>query len=75
MRGKFLALMLAAAPFVLAACGMSNPILSSGPTPRVEDCMMIGQGTPARFACPPDGKIYTSIQLADIRTGKNASGQ
>jgi hypothetical protein len=54
----------------LAGCGMENPILSSGPDPRVEDCFMIGSGTPARFACSPDGKVYTSTQLADIRMGK-----
>jgi hypothetical protein len=33
---------------------------------------MVGQGTPAKFACPPDGKTFTSTQLADIRNGKAA---
>jgi hypothetical protein len=73
MRSKFVALALAAAPIWLSACAMSNPILSSGPRPRVEDCMMIRQSTPATYACPPDGKSYTAVQLADIRTGQAAS--
>jgi hypothetical protein len=55
---------------LLGGCEMANPILSSGPSPRVADCFMIGQGTPAKFVCPPDGKTYTSTQLYDIRKGK-----
>jgi hypothetical protein len=51
-----------------AGCSFqSNPIMSSGPTPRVEDCMLLQQATPARFVC--NGKIYTAVQLTDIRNG------
>ena len=57
---------------VLAGCGASNPLplLSSGPSPRVEDCMLLQQATPTRYVC--DGKIYTAVQLTDIRNGKSA---
>ena len=65
----------------LSASGCaSDLIMSSGPTPRVEDCMIVGQGTPAKFVCADgkdyfsaDGKSYTSLQLADIRNGKAAT--
>lgn len=60
----------ASSVLLLSGCSMANPILSEGPSPRVEDCMMIGQGTPAKFACSPDGKTYTSTQLTNIRLGK-----
>ena len=43
----------------------SHLFLSSGPTPRVEDCMTLQQATPTKYVC--DGKTYTSLQLADIR--------
>ena len=46
----------------------NNPLLSSGPTPRVEDCALIQQATPAKYVC--DGKTYTSVQLQQIRDGK-----
>ena len=46
----------------------NNPLLSSGPHPRAEDCAQIQQATPTKYVC--DGKTYTSVQLADIRTGK-----
>jgi len=48
---------------------MGNPILSSsGPGPRAEDCALIQQATPTKYVC--NDKVYTSVQLADIRTGK-----
>jgi len=54
---------------VCSACaGSSNPVLSSGPHPRVEDCAMVQQATPTRYVC--DGKIYTSVQLDEIRNGQ-----
>jgi hypothetical protein len=53
--------------FGLAGCSWQNPILSSGPEPRVEDCMLLQQATPAKFVC--NGKTYTAIQLTDIRNG------
>jgi hypothetical protein len=60
---------------VLAGCGASNPfpLLSSGPSPRVEDCMLLQQATPTRFVC--GGKIYTAVQLADIRNGNGAGAK
>jgi len=42
-------------------------ILSSGPKPRIDDCMVLQQATPTRFVC--NGKIYTAVEPADIRTG------
>jgi hypothetical protein len=51
----------------LAGCSFQNPIMSSGPAPRVEDCMLLQQATPARFVC--NGKTYTAVQLTDIRNG------
>jgi len=51
-----------------AGCSFqSNPIMSSGPVPRVEDCMLLQQATPAKFVC--NGKSYTAVQLTDIRNG------
>ncbi len=44
-----------------------NPLLSSGPYPRVEDCAQIQQATPTKYVC--GGKTYTAVQLADIRAG------
>ena len=67
MKAK-LAFALAAAALGLAGCADMS-VLSSGPTPRVEDCALIQQATPAKFVCG-DGKTYTAVQLADIRTGK-----
>jgi hypothetical protein len=52
----------------LAGCAMENPILSSGPYPRVEDCMIQQQATPTKYVC--GGKVYTAVQLSDIRDGK-----
>ena len=57
----------------LAGCGMADPILSSGPSPRVEDCMLLQQATPSKYVC--DGKTYTAVQLADIRNGKPAAAK
>ncbi len=50
-----------------SACAGSGLFLSSGPSPRVEDCMLVQQSTPTKFAC--GGKTLTSVQLADIRNG------
>ena len=52
----------------LAGCAAQNPFVSWGPEPRVEDCALIQQATPSRYVC--DGKVYTAVQLADIRNGK-----
>jgi len=61
-------LLAALAAQVLAGCSMANPVLSSsGPGPRAEDCAIIQQATPTKFVC--GGKVYTSVQLADIRNG------
>jgi len=51
----------------------SHLFLSSGPQPRVEDCMTLQQATPTKYVC--DGKTYTSLQLADIRRGTNDKKQ
>jgi hypothetical protein len=52
----------------LSGCAASrNPFISVGPEPRVENCMLLQQATPARFVC--DGKTYTAVQLTDIRNG------
>ena len=51
----------------LAGCSFQDPIMSSGPEPRVEDCMLLQQATPAKFVC--NGKTYTATQLSDIRNG------
>jgi hypothetical protein len=48
-----------------SACAFSNALVSSGPSPRVEDCAPIQQATPSRWVC--GGKVYTSIQLTEIR--------
>jgi len=55
----------------------TDMFMSSGPYPRVEDCMIVGQGTPSKFVCSDgkdyfstDGKTFTSIQLVDARTPK-----
>jgi hypothetical protein len=61
----------ASAGLALICSGCSpydNPLLSAGPYPRVEECAQIQQATPTRYVC--NGKTYTSVQLADIRTGK-----
>ena len=63
---------LASMPLALICWGCAsydNPLLSSGPHPRVEDCALIQQATPAKYVC--NGKTYTSVQLADISEGKN----
>jgi hypothetical protein len=61
-----------AACAALAACS-SNLFLSSGPQPRVEDCMLLQQATPTRYVC--NGKIYTAVQLADIRKAAGSKVQ
>lgn len=65
-----IAIAVALALGALTACSASNPILSSGPEPRVEDCMLLQQATPTRYIC--NGKAYTAVQLADIRRGKSS---
>lgn len=52
---------------------MSNPLISSGPEPRVENCATVGVGSPTKYAC--NGKVYTSLQLADIRNGAKPAGK
>jgi len=54
-------------PGLVGCSFQSNPIMSSGPVPRVEDCMLLQQATPAKFVC--NGKTYTAVQLTDIRNG------
>jgi hypothetical protein len=68
--GRGRALLGAGLMLVLAGCGTGNPfpLLSSGPSPRVEDCMLLQQATPTKFVC--NGKTYTAVQLTDIRNGK-----
>jgi hypothetical protein len=51
----------------LSGCAFQNPFASTGPVPRVEDCMLLQQATPAKFVC--HGKTYTAVQLTDIRNG------
>ena len=53
--------------FCWGCSAYDNPLLSSGPYPRVEDCAVIQQATPTKYIC--GGKNYTSVQLADIRAG------
>ena len=69
-KAKVTAFALATSIFAMTGCADLS-VLSSGPTPRVEDCALIQQATPAKFVCG-DGKTYTAVQLADIRTGKAA---
>ena len=56
----------------ISACAMTGdpPFMSnlSAPSPRVEDCALIQQATPSRYVC--NGKVYTAVQLTDIRNGK-----
>jgi hypothetical protein len=69
------ALILLSAPLVfsLSACssmGMGTESASSSTTasvPRVQDCGIVGIGSPSKFAC--DGKVYTSFQLAKLQSG------
>ncbi len=58
---------------ILSGCAAGTPFLSSGPSPRVEDCMLLQQATPTRYVC--GGKIYTATQLADIRKGQGTAAQ
>jgi hypothetical protein len=68
MRGQVIAAASLLAAIQIAGCSGENPFLSDGPSPRVEDCMLLSQSTPAKYVC--DGKTYTSVQLNDIRNGK-----
>ena len=60
---------------VLSGCAAGNPLplLSSGPSPRVADCMLLQQATPTKYVC--GGKTYTAVQLADLRKGNGAEGK
>jgi hypothetical protein len=73
MRGDMRNLGWFASTFLAVLCSgcsaYDNPLLSSGPYPRVEDCALIQQATPTKYVC--GGKTYTSVQLADISAGKN----
>ena len=68
MKAKLIAFALMASTLAMTGCADMS-VLSSGPTPRAEDCALIRQATPAQFVCG-DHKTYTAVQLADIRTGK-----
>jgi hypothetical protein len=58
---------------VFSGCAAhNNPVLSSGPIPRVEDCAQLQQATPTKYFCR--GKTYTSVQLTDIRSGGKLAG-
>jgi len=58
----------ASAAQLLVGCSMGNPIMvNSGPGPHAENCAMIQQATPTKYVC--NGKVYTSVQLANIRNG------
>jgi len=61
-------LVLASSILVFSGCAMRNPIMSTGPGPRVEDCIQLQQATPTKYFC--QGKTYTAVQLADIRNGR-----
>jgi len=64
-------LVFAALVFLSAGCAIhNNPVLSSGPVPRVEDCAQLQQATPTKYFC--GGKTYTAVQLADIRNGRKS---
>ena len=71
IRGRVVAIVGALGALQLAGCGVQDVFMSSGPAPRVEDCMIMQQATPAKFVC--DGKVYTAVQLADIRNGTAAA--
>lgn len=51
----------------LSGCAAHTLLVSEGPEPRVENCMLLQQATPAKFVC--NGKTYTAVQLTDIRNG------
>lgn len=60
--------MLLAGTLVLSGCATAEKVfLSSGPTPRVEDCAEITKATPTLYVC--NGKTYTSVQLTNIKNG------
>jgi len=61
------AVMLALMAPVLAGCA-TDPLIESGPEPRVADCALIKQATPALYEC--NGKVYTANQLDAIRHGE-----
>jgi hypothetical protein len=50
----------------------SDPFLSSGPQPRVEDCALIQQATPAKFVLRRQDLYGNSTHRNQIRT---ASGR
>jgi hypothetical protein len=54
--------------FSSSCAAHDNPLLSSGPDPRVEDCALIQQATPSKYVCA--GKTYTAVELSGIRAGQ-----
>lgn len=59
--------------FAVSGCAGRNFLLSYGPHPRVEECAQIQQATPTKYIC--DGKLYTSVQLNDIRNGQTVASK
>ncbi|MGH7879446.1 MAG: hypothetical protein ACREQD_08120 [Candidatus Binataceae bacterium] len=70
-RARSQVLGLTALTLFFSACTLGKPIVSSGPSPRAEDCMLLHQATPTEYVC--DGMIYTAVQLAQIREGSGAT--
>ncbi len=62
---------LAAAMLALAGCSAMAPSTgtqqasAAGPPPLVQNCGLVGIGSPSKFAC--NGKVYTTFQLAKLR--------
>lgn len=55
----------------LGGCGMTTGTQApqqaagkDGPPPQVEDCGIVGIGSPSKYAC--NGKVYTSFALAKL---------
>jgi hypothetical protein len=81
MSSQFLRVSIAAGAIAVALAGcyagshiggtMPPPgtVMANGKTapPNVWDCTMIQMSSPAKFACPPDGKTYNSFQLFKMR--------
>jgi hypothetical protein len=44
---------------------MATPATASATAPAVQECAMLGPGTPTKYVC--GGKVYTSYQLAKLR--------
>jgi hypothetical protein len=51
----------------LAAAGCAGPATQTASrAPRVQDCGIVAISSPPKYAC--EGKVYTSMQLAKLRT-------